>query len=161
VRIVEHTLSKLKKEHPELTKVFLCQDNAGCYHCAQMLASCAQMKAKTGIAVARVDFSDPQGGGGSCRRKAATIKAHVNRFINEGHDVLNAVDFKNAMLSHGGIRDVRVVVVDASTAEKDTQLQTKWEGISSLNNFLYSDNTVIVWRADNVGVGKHIESKHI
>ena len=161
MRIVEHTLSTLKKEHPELTKVFLCQDNAGCYHCAQMLASCAQMKAKTGTAVARVDFSDPQGGKGSCDRKAATIKAHVKRFINEGHDVLNAVDFKNAMLSHGGIRDVRVVVVDASTAEKDTQLQTKWEGISSLNNFLYSDNTVIVWRADNVGVGKHIESKHI
>ena len=101
----------------------------------------------------------PRGGEGSCGRKAATIKAHVNRFINEGHDVLNAFDFKNAMLSHGGIRDVRVVVVDASTAEKDTQLQTKWEGISSLNNFLYSDNTVIVWRADNVGVGKHIESK--
>ena len=44
-----------------------------------MLASCAQMKAKTGIAVARVDFSDPRGGGkGSCDRKAATIKA---RFV--------------------------------------------------------------------------------
>ena len=159
VRILEHTLSTLKKEHPELTTAFLRQDNAGCYHCAEMLASCAQMKAKTGTAVARVDFSDPQGGKGSCDRKAATIKAHVKRFINEGHDVLNAVDFKNAMLSHGGIRDVRVVVVDASTAEKDTQSQIKWEGISSLNNFLYSDNTIIVWRAYNVGVGKHMESK--
>ena len=73
--------------------------------------------------------------------------------------MLNAVDFKNVMLSHGGIRDVRVVVVDASTAENDTQPQIKWEGISSLNNFLYSDNTIIVWRAYDVGVGKHIESK--
>ena len=31
------------------------------------------------------------------------------------HRHFNAVDFKNAMLSHGGIRDVRVSVVDAST----------------------------------------------
>ena len=45
------------------------------------------MKAKTGIAVQRVDFSDPQGGKGSCDRKAATVKAHVRRYINEGHDV--------------------------------------------------------------------------
>ena len=58
VRILEHTLSTLKKEHQ--------QDNAGCYHCTGMLANCAQMNAKTGIAVTRVDFSDPQGGKGSC-----------------------------------------------------------------------------------------------
>ena len=62
VRILEHTLSTLKKELPELTTAFLRQGNAGCYHCTEMLASCTRMKAKTGIAVARVDFSDPQGG---------------------------------------------------------------------------------------------------
>ena len=48
------------------------------------------MGAATGIHVKRVDFSDPQGGKGPCDRKAATIKAHVRRYINEGHDVLTA-----------------------------------------------------------------------
>ena len=48
------------------------------------------MKANTGIDVCRVDFSDPQGGKGACDRKAATIKAHVRRYVNEGHDVQNA-----------------------------------------------------------------------
>ena len=81
VRIKEHTLCMLKNEHPKLTTAFLCQDNAGCYHSVNMLASCVQMKAKTGITVQMVDFSDPQGGKGSCDRKAATLKAHVRRNI--------------------------------------------------------------------------------
>ena len=154
MRIVEHTLRTLKNEHPELTTAFLRQDNAGCYHSAEMLASCAQMKTKTGIAVQRVDFSDPQGGKGSCDRKAATVKAHVRRYINEGHDVLNANDFMNAILSNGGIPNVRVVVVDASATERNVQVSVKWVGINSLNNFLYSDNVITVWRAFDVGEGK-------
>ena len=137
VRIVEHTLCTLKNEHPELTTAFLRQDNAGCYHSAEMLASCAQMKAKTGIAVQRVDFSDPQGGKGSYDRKAA-----------------NANDFMNAILSNGGVPNVRVVVADASSTEKNAQVPVKWVGINSLNNFLYSDNGITVWRAFDVGEGK-------
>ena len=70
--------------------------------------------------------------------------------------MLNAVEF-NAMLSYGGIKDVRVVLVDASTAEKDTQLQIKWDGISSRNDFSYANRTVTNWRAYKAGLGKHIE----
>ena len=157
VRISEHIFRTLKKEHPELTATFLCQDNTGCYHCAEMLASCAQMKTKTRIAVRRVDFTDPQGGKGCCDCKAATAKAHVKRYINEGHDVLNGVELKNAMLSNSGVRDVRVALVDASIARKHADLKVKWEGISTLNNFLYLDNTVTVWRAYNVGKGKQVK----
>lgn len=157
VRILEHTLRTLKTEHPEVTTAFLRQDNAGCYHCAEMLASCAQIKSRTGIEVQRVDFSDPQGGKGACDRKAASIKAHVRRYINEGHDVLNAKDFMAAMLSNGGIPHVRLVVVDASSTESNAQVPVKWGGISSLNNFLYSDNGITVWRAYEVGKGKKVQ----
>lgn len=94
------------------------------------------MKIRTGIAIRRVDFSDPQGAKGSCDRKAATFKAHVRRYINEGHDVMNANDFRGAMLSNGGIRVVRVVLVDASNAERVTQVPVKCAGINSLSNFL-------------------------
>ena len=91
---------------------------------------------------------------GSCDRKAATVKAHVRRYINEGHDEVNANDFMNAILSNGGIPNVRVVVVDASTTERNAQVPVKWVGINSLNNFLYSDNGITVWRAFDVGEGK-------
>ena len=62
-----------------------------------MLAACPLMQKTTGINVRRVDFSDPQGGKGSCDRKAATIKAHFRRFVNEGHDVLTAENFRETL----------------------------------------------------------------
>ena len=63
-----------------------------------------------GINVTRVDFSDPQGGKGSCDRKAAAIKGHV-----QGHDVLTADDFRDAILSNNGVRGVRVAVVNRNS----------------------------------------------
>ena len=147
VRILGHTLRTLKTEYPEITSAFLRQDNAGCYHNSILLATCNMFKTKTGVSVRRVDFSDPQGGKGPCDRKAATIKAHVRRHINEGHDVQNAKDFKDAMLSNGGLHGVRVALVDASTEGKCVLPQVKLAGVSSLNNFHYSDQGVTVWRA--------------
>ncbi|KAK3730271.1 hypothetical protein QZH41_016443, partial [Actinostola sp. cb2023] len=156
VRIIEHVLRTLKQENPDISKAYLRSDNAGCYHSAIMLSACRYMGSKTGINVSRVDFSDPQGGKGSCDRKAAAIKAHVRRFINEGHDVDNSRDFHDAILSVGGATGVRVTLVDASNLCDDP---VKWEGVSSLNNFLYSGSAVTVWRAYDVGNGKKVEEE--
>ena len=161
VRILEHTLRTLKTEYPEITSAFLQQDNAGCYHNSILLATCNMFKTKTGVSVRRVDFSDPQGGKGPCDRKAATIKAHVRRHINEDHDVQNAKDFKDAMLSNGGLHGVRVALVDASTEGKCVLPQVKLAGVSSLKNFHYSDKGVTVWRAFQVGPGKLINQSQI
>lgn len=84
VLIIEHILRTLKNEYPELSNAYLRQDNAACYHSTVMLETCSYMAGKTGIAVGRVGFSDPQGGKGACDRKAATIKAHVRRYVSEG-----------------------------------------------------------------------------
>ncbi|KXJ26035.1 hypothetical protein AC249_AIPGENE6462, partial [Exaiptasia diaphana] len=155
VQIIRHTLKHLKEENPEIKTAYLRQDNAGCYHNATVLAACRLMKKETGIKVERVDFSDPQGGKGPCDRKAATIKAHVRRFLNEGNDIVTAENLKDAILSHGGVHGVRVALVDAKEL-KAAPLQDKWEGINSLNNFLYQDDdrNVTVWRAYDIGKGK-------
>ena len=51
VGVLNHTLRSLKKEHPEITKAFLRQDNAGCYHSIEMLTSCRLMEESIGIKV--------------------------------------------------------------------------------------------------------------
>ena len=119
------------------------------------------MKSKTGVNVRRVDFRDSQGGKGACDRNAATIKAHIRRCINEGHDVQNAKDFKDAMLSNGGLNGVRVTLVDAGTERKCVLPQVKLAGVSSLNNFQYSKQGVNVWMAFQVGQGKLINQSQI
>lgn len=160
VRIIEHTLRSLKEENPRINRAFLRQDNAGCYHSSAVIASCTLMKANTGIDVCRVDFSDPQGGKGACDRKAATIKAHVRRYVNEGHDVQNAEQLQTAILSNGGVTGVRVTVVNAAVSACELP-QVKLDGISTLNNFEYCKDKLTVWRAFNVGNGREISQTKV
>ena len=79
-----------------------------------------------------VDFSDPQGGKGLADRMSATCKNHVRKYINEGHDVRNAHQMKPAILSNGGIKGVRVAVLEAPIDE--TPEQRKIPGINKLKN---------------------------
>ncbi len=103
--------------------------------------------------VARVDFSEPQGGKGSCDQKAANIKAHIRRYIDEGHDVQTPEDLYNAITSHDGVQGVRVALVDAISVTAFTN-SGKLEGISTLNNFFYSEEGLTCWRAHEIGEGK-------
>ena len=84
------------------------------------------MEEATGIKVERVNFSDPQGGKVPCDRRAATIKAHFLRYINEGRDEVSVNDLKQAILSHGDVRGVRVTLID-STKQHPISLQGKLE----------------------------------
>ena len=154
VQVLQHTLKALKAQHPEITHAALRQDNAGCYHGVVMLSACRLMGEATGIHVRRVDFSDPQGGKGPCDRRAATIKTHVRYYINEGHDVLTAHDFMEAMLPHGGVSGVRVALVSDIADKSEQEVAGRWEGINSYNNFLYQEGFVTVWKAYNIGQGK-------
>ena len=107
IHIMEHVLHTLKTENPELITAFFQSDNGGYYHCSTMLAACRSMGATTRITLSRVDFSDPQGGKDLYNHKAATIKAHVCRFINKGHNVQTVEDLETAMLSAGGLSGIR------------------------------------------------------
>ena len=120
-----------------------------------VLAACRLVKEATGIKVVRVDFSDPQSDKVPCDRRAETIKAHVFRYINKGHDVVSANDLKRATLSHGGDRGVRVTLI-YSTTQHPISLQGKLERVSKLNKFHYGEEYLTAWKAFDVGEGKAI-----
>ena len=103
------------------------------------------------MAVVRNDFSDPQDGQGVCDCKAATFKGDVGRYVNEGNDVINALQLKSAIESGQGTTGVNASYV---TAKSSSTFNIKWDGISLLNNFECYETGVRVWRAFNVGSGK-------
>ena len=74
------------------------QDNAGCYHSASTIVACTRFEASTGVKIEGLDFSDPQGGKGGADRMAAAAKSQIRMFINEGNDVTNAQQMKDALL---------------------------------------------------------------
>ena len=88
-------------------------------------------------------------------RMAATIKGHLNRFVNEGNNITNAKEMEEAICSHGGIPGVRVAVLDY-LGEREAPGPQRITGISKLNNFRYFVGGVRVWQAFDIGPGKEI-----
>ena len=127
------------------------QDNVGCYRSATTIVAIPAIQLSSGASVLAVDFSDPQGDKGPADRMSATCKNHIRRYINEGHDVTTAEQMKEAILSHGGVEGVRLVVVDVAIQE--TPEKRKITGINELNNFEYRDRGVLGRRAYGIGTG--------
>ena len=148
-------LQTLKTEHPEIVQACFRQDNAGCYHCSNTVMALAYLEKEVGIKVARVDFSDLQGGKGAADRLAATCKCHIRIYINEGHNVSTAEEMKKALLSHGGISGVRVAIVQSFDNSSVVE-QPKIPGITKLNNFIYTKDGLLAHRSYSIGKGKCI-----
>ena len=156
ITIVQHVLHTLATEHPNIAIAFLRQDNAGCYHSSSTLLACPSIEASTGIKIAGVDFSDPQGGKGAADRMAATAKSHIRMYINEGHDVTNAQQMKDALISYGGVEGVRVAAVERLEEHVVSADRQKIPSISKLNNFRFINGKLVTRKAYGIGSGKEI-----
>ena len=156
VGIMHYVLTTLKQEHPEINTAFFRQDNAWCYHSSRTILACRRMGTRCRNRMARIDFSDPQGGKGAADRLATSCKFHIRAYINEGQDVCTANDMKIALISNGGLERVRVVSMDTIAETQDTAQTVA--NITKLNNFEFtSTDTVTCWRAYGVGPGDVIK----
>ena len=153
--VIENLLQTIKVEYPSVNKAFFRSDNACCYHNGPLLVSLPELGVLTGVRPIRYDFSDPQAGKDICDRKAAPMKAHIRRWVNEKHNVTTAQEMKEALESHGGLKGCRVAVVEVDTS-KEANKESKIPGISILNNFHFDDTGVRVWKTYNIGPGRLI-----
>jgi len=149
--ILENVLVTVKQEHPKVKAAFLKSDNAGCYHNATLILTLKSIGERTGIRVQRYDFSDPQSGKDICDRKIAPMKGHIQRWVNENHNVLTAADMKQALESHGGVRGCRIVLAEVKVSKAATT--EKWKGISSLFSFEFLQSGIRAWKAYGIGEG--------
>ena len=148
-----HTLQEEKARHPEIKEAFYQSDCAGSYATGGLLVPLRHISRLTGISIKRYDFSEPQAGKGPCDRSSGYQKSHVNRFLNEGNDVMPAEQVKKALESHGGARSVVPYVVEYSeSASKCPTLHIP--DASLLHNYQYCNDGPKVWNAYNIGTGK-------
>ena len=94
----------------------------------------------------RMDFSDPQGGKGTCDRKAASIKSHMRVYLNQGSNIDTAKEMVDAIQSLGGVPGVDVILCSSSQIPKPS-LNVKIEGVSLISNIEYNDGSLMVWKA--------------
>ena len=152
--IMKDVVHKLKEELSKLEIVYYRQDNAGCYHCCSTIVGASMIGKDVGVSVRRMDFSDPQGGKGSCDRKAATVKSHMKIFLNTGNNIETGEEMVAAMQSSGGIPGVKVIL--ASTAIAAKPLNVKMDGVSTFSNIEYGEGYLKVWKAYGIGPGKKL-----
>lgn len=154
--IFDDVLKVLKTIKPDVKSVYLKEDNAGCYHSASTMLLIHKVATKNNISLKRIDFSDPQGGKGSCDRKSALLKNHMKMHLNAGHDIETAEQMKIAIESFGGIAGV---VVSLCGPQPSVDLKVKWDGVSLINNVEYDTKGIRVWKAYKIGPGKFLEWK--
>ena len=153
--IMTDVIGKLKQVMPTLRTVYYRQDNAGCYRSGGTIIGAIQAGKSHGVTVQRLDFSDPQGGKGACDRKAATVKAHIRVYLNEGHDVETASQMVEAMQSSGGVPGLNVSLCDRVVPPSPAG-QVKLDGVSTVANVEYGNTYIRVWKAYGIGPGKKI-----
>ena len=147
-----HTLQEEKARHPEINEAFYRSDCAGSYHSDGLLVPIRRIGRLTGIYIKRYDFPEPQAGKGPCDRSSAHQKSHVNRFLNEGNDVMSVEQVKKALESHGGVRSI--VPYSVEYPESASKCPTPCIPDVSLHNYQYCNDGLRVWKAYNIGTGK-------
>ena len=83
------------------------------------------------------------------------MKTHIRRWVNEKHNVTTAQEMKEALESHGGLKECHAAVVEVDTS-KEVNKDSKIPGVSIVNNFHFEDTGIRVWKAYNVGPGRLI-----
>ena len=87
VAIILASAKDYKRAHPEVEKLILKADNAGCYHCTATVARLwSQRKSIEGLQIVGIHFGEPGKGKSICDRHFAIIRLHVRRCVKEGHD---------------------------------------------------------------------------
>ena len=117
------------------------------------MLSLPSLAERNGVRIAQYDFSEPQAGKDICDRRIASIKSHIRRFVNEGHDVETAHTMKAAIESHGGVKGCYASVCKVQTTSQTMHKHTM-TGVQSLNNFSYEGGGLRTWRAYKIGPGK-------
>ena len=73
--------------------------------------------------------------------------------LNEGHDIESGEQMVSAMKSAGGVAGLNVTLCDASPFSPSVKL----DGVSSISNVQYSQSSLRIWKAYNIGPGKTID----
>ena len=152
IAVMEDVVKQLKNTMPRLKTVNYRQDNAGCYHSGPTIICAGKVGKQHGVKIKRLDFSDPQGGKGACDRKAATIKAHMQLYLNSGHDIETPAQMCEAMLSSNGIPSLSVTLCESVSIP--AMPAYKLDGVSTLYNVEFEKKGMRVWKAYDLGPGR-------
>ena len=133
--VIENDLKQFKKDYPNIRKIHCRNDNASCYAGASVVMVKREIAEKLDLDIAAIDFSEAQKRKDQCDRDGAVAKRAIKSYVNEGHNVLNAIQIKEALdNSSGSLRNSRASVISVE-ASKGNLEKSKIPNISRYHYF--------------------------
>ena len=159
-QIFHHTFFMLKEQNPKLTELFIIKtNNAGCYHSLPLMSYLWKNRNEMGITVKEFNFSEVQSGKDICDARTGSCRLHILNYINEGHNVTDVYEMKNALESQGGVVNTYVSIIDVDMAKQPALSgQLKSCSISQFNNFIFDNEGLRIFKA--YGIGEEQISSH-
>ncbi|XP_078338287.1 uncharacterized protein LOC111121882 isoform X2 [Crassostrea virginica] len=157
--ILKDCIVRLKSRNDSLKKAYIRSDNAGCFHSAEGIFCITSLNLESDLKVVQMNFAEPQSGKSICDRRAAHIKSSVRKFVNEGNNVTTSEEFLNAV-AKSNMKNVEIVNA-TPPADQNCKRTLKVKDITTLNNFEYEADHVVVFKQYKIGTGhKLLNEKH-
>ncbi len=141
--IADYVLSQINNDFPKIKNRYCKCDNAGCFHNWDVLMALHGSAQQYKMKLKRVDFNDAGHGKDQADRDFAVIKAKFRAYVNSGHDILTAMDMKDALQkSIRPVKGLKAAVVELEPSAKQVDRKLAAPKVSGFHSFLFEPEAV-------------------
>ena len=157
--IVKENLIIYKKNNPQVKRVYIRSDNAGCYKTAKLIHALYSLDIDD-LEIMGYVFSAPCDGKSICDTYAGIVKHHLTKMVSTGKmDITNPRQLAEAINTASGVANV-IVMIGKFSFQNDIHFK-KMDKITDLNTFIFRKNSITVWKQGRYGNGHEISMKKI
>ena len=157
--LVKENLIAYKKNNPDVKRVYLRSDCAGCYKCTKLIQAMYSLDIDD-LTIMGYVYSAPCDGKSACNTYAAIVKHHLTKMVSKGQmDITTPRQLAEAISAASGIANV--VVQLGTFSFRDDIYYKKMAKITDLNTIIFLENNILVYKQGRYGEGEQISMNKI
>ena len=146
----QHVLQQIQQDFTHIKTINDHSNNAAYYSSAAVILGKAKLAKELGFLLENTEFNEPQKGKDQCDRDAAVIKRYIKSYWHSGPDVSDAAQMYEAVLYAGGVRNVKLSVIEVNCNYSDLE-KVSVQGIQSFHSVKFDDEGVHFWKYHKIG----------
>ena len=158
--IIKANIEAYKKNYPQVKKIYLRSDCAGCYKCSKLLQALYSLEIPD-LKIMGYIYSAPCDGKSLCDTYAAIVKHHLSKMVRNGvMDITTPRELATAIQAASGVANV-VVMLGYFTNKTDDVYFQKVQKITDFNTISFEEDHIKVWKQGYYGEGQEIKLNKI
>ena len=155
--VFKNDLEQFRADFPDVKFIHCRNDNAGCYSGASAIMAKREICDQVGIKLESIDFNEAQKGKDQCDRDGAVVKRKLRSYVNSGHDVIDAVNVKEAVDAPPGIvKNSKSCVIELDYNNIELE-KVKIRDVSRYHYFKVEETGIRAWKLQGIGHGKLLQ----